>query len=408
MIKNNFSIKRLSINKKLAFHVYDREGQLLYVCGVRENEEDPFLEDQSLYQTLALEQGKSKTPLIRMEDGWVFYFAFTDKEENLYIAGPSSNITVERSHSYHYRKVHGLSQRQLSIPKLSALEVANTLSLALLLVNGECIDEAELLKMNKVDMEAGESSEWDMMTYGISKTVEEQRHLDYDYERKYLDAIRQGDVEFFGQVSADKIRLIDEVGTLAGNDQKQWEYMCISGITLVSRAAIDGGIPVAEAYARSEVYMQKIAKTSDFVEMMKIYLAAQKEFASLVKEKKERKKNAYYIEQCKDYVTRNIHQHISVEEMARRIGVTRSTLSGQFSKQVGMSISQYSIMVRLNAAENMLKFSDASVGDIAEYLCFSSQSHFGKLFKEKNGISPAEYRKQNRVIDFLQSSKETN
>lgn len=403
MIKNNFSIKRLSINKKLAFHVYDKEGQLLYVCGVRENEEDPFLEDQSLYQTLALEQGKSKTPLIRMEDGWVFYFAFTDKEENLYIAGPSSNITVDRSHSYHYRKVHGLSQRQLSIPKLSALEVANTLSMALLLVNGECIDEAELLKMNKVDMDAEESSEWDVMTYGISKAVEEQRHLDYDYERKYLDAIRQGDVEFFGQVSADKIRLIDEVGTLAGNDQKQWEYMCISGITLVSRAAIDGGIPVAEAYARSEVYMQKIAKTSNFVEMMKIYLAAQKEFAGLVKEKKERKKNAYYIEQCKDYVTRNIHQHISVEEMARRIGVNRSTLSDQFSKQVGMSISQYSIMVRLNAAENMLKFSDASVGDIAEYLCFSSQSYFGKLFKEKNGISPAEYRKQNRVIDFLQS-----
>ncbi len=37
---------------------------------------------------------------------------------------------------------------------------------------------------------------------------------------------------------------------------------------------------------------------------------------------------------------------------------------------------------------------------IAEYLCFSSQSYFGKMFKEKNEISPAEYRRRNRVTDF--------
>lgn len=86
--------------------------------------------------------------------------------------------------------------------------------------------------------------------------------------------------------------------------------------------------------------------------------------------------------------------------MARQIGVNRTYLSGQFSKQEGLTIMQYSIMVRLRAAENMLKYSPASVAEIAEYLCFSSQSHFGSLFKKKNKISPAEYRRQNRRIEF--------
>ena len=94
-----------------------------------------------------------------------------------------------------------------------------------------------------------------------------------------------------------------------------------------------------------------------------------------------------------------------MEELAKQIGVNRTYLSGKFSEQVGMSISQYSILIRIRAAENMLKYSEASISYIADYLCFSSQSHFGREFKKKNGISPSEYRKQNKNIHFL--SKQT-
>lgn len=106
------------------------------------------------------------------------------------------------------------------------------------------------------------------------------------------------------------------------------------------------------------------------------------------------------MEQCKDYLTQNIHKRIIVEEMAKQIGVNRTYLSGKFSEQEGMSISKYNILVRLRAAENMLKYSEASISEISDYLCFSSQSHFGKEFKKKNGISPAQYRKQNKNMHF--------
>ena len=48
----------------------------------------------------------------------------------------------------------------------------------------------------------------------------------------------------------------------------------------------------------------------------------------------------------------------------------------------------------------MLRFSDERIGDIAEYLGFSSQSHFSNLFMKKYGQSPAEYRRKNKIIDF--------
>ncbi|MBP3325216.1 MAG: helix-turn-helix domain-containing protein [Coprococcus sp.] len=43
-------------------------------------------------------------------------------------------------------------------------------------------------------------------------------------------------------------------------------------------------------------------------------------------------------------------------------------------------------------AENLLKYSDFSAIDISNDLCFSSHSHFIKVFKEHTGYTPKEYR----------------
>ena len=53
---------------------------------------------------------------------------------------------------------------------------------------------------------------------------------------------------------------------------------------------------------------------------------------------------------------------------------------------------------RCEHAANMLKYTDYSIAVIAEYFCFSTQSHFGKQFKKVYGMTPKEYRKANRYI----------
>ena len=90
----------------------------------------------------------------------------------------------------------------------------------------------------------------------------------------------------------------------------------------------------------------------------------QRTYVKMVQERKKEKKNSNYVEQCKDYLTQNFHKRITAEELAKQIGVNRSYLSGKFSEQVGMSISQYSILIRIRAAENMLKYSEASISYI--------------------------------------------
>ena len=86
--------------------------------------------------------------------------------------------------------------------------------------------------------------------------------------------------------------------------------------------------------------------------------------------------------------------------MAEELGLSRSYLSRRFSEQTGITIQEYILQVRLEAAANMLRFSEEQIGAIAEYLCFPSQSYFTERFRKQYGMTPGEYRKENQIVDF--------
>ena len=65
---------------------------------------------------------------------------------------------------------------------------------------------------------------------------------------------------------------------------------------------------------------------------------------------------------------------------------------------------EYTRRKRIQAARSMLKYSDLSISAIAQYLCFHSLSYFGSIFKEYTGMSPRQYREQEKVTDFSRGS----
>ena len=59
-----------------------------------------------------------------------------------------------------------------------------------------------------------------------------------------------------------------------------------------------------------------------------------------------------------------------------------------------MSVTEYVISKRMEAAENMLLYSDYTLTDISDILCFSSYSHFARTFRKYYGESPKQYRSE--------------
>ena len=94
-----------------------------------------------------------------------------------------------------------------------------------------------------------------------------------------------------------------------------------------------------------------------------------------------------------DYIYDNLHTKITLDKLAETVNLSPAYLSRLFHKEVGMTISEYIMMKRIQAAENMLKFSEYSSLEISNYLCFSSESHFIHLFKKHTGETPKNYRK---------------
>ena len=58
-----------------------------------------------------------------------------------------------------------------------------------------------------------------------------------------------------------------------------------------------------------------------------------------------------------------------------------------------MNIGAFITQSKLREAQSLLKYSDMTIAEISNYLCFSSQSYFQNVFKNECGITPAKYRK---------------
>ena len=57
-----------------------------------------------------------------------------------------------------------------------------------------------------------------------------------------------------------------------------------------------------------------------------------------------------------------------------------------------MSIVEYNQRAKVQNARRLLEMSDYSLGEIASYLSFSSQSYFQTIFKKIEGVTPKQYR----------------
>ena len=88
-----------------------------------------------------------------------------------------------------------------------------------------------------------------------------------------------------------------------------------------------------------------------------------------------------------------MQEMVGAGELAKETGLSMDYLSRLFKRYEGVSVTEYILNVKVEAACNMLKYSDRKIGAVADYLSFGSLSYFSRVFKRKTGMSPQQYRK---------------
>ena len=65
---------------------------------------------------------------------------------------------------------------------------------------------------------------------------------------------------------------------------------------------------------------------------------------------------------------------------------------------MGFTIGSFITRCKLEEAKSLLTYSEKSLAEISNYLCFSSQPHFQSLFKKQYHMTPLEYRKKSQKL----------
>lgn len=103
------------------------------------------------------------------------------------------------------------------------------------------------------------------------------------------------------------------------------------------------------------------------------------------------------IKKVEVYLNDNKLQDFDVHALAASMHMSYGHLARLYKKYSGQTIVDRLCSIRLEKSCMLLLQTDYTMKEIAEKLGFSNQYYFSKVFKEKNGMSPSQYRKNKSI-----------
>ena len=237
----------------------------------------------------------------------------------------------------------------------------------------------------------------EQIEYAILKIDDDESNHTYRLEQELLELVKSGDIE---GVRKYKNSFPDYPKLLGYREKKNEEYMAVITIALTARAAIEVGLTSKESFQVSDLFLKKVANAKDTYEIMEIRFQAIETYTLMVKEKTHNTKATLHVKDCKQFIANNIFRKISTKDVALELNMNQIYLERIFREEEGISISQYILNEKMVKAKNLLKYSDKSISDISNYLGYTSQSRFGEQFRKKVGLTPKQYRVNNKLSDF--------
>lgn len=101
------------------------------------------------------------------------------------------------------------------------------------------------------------------------------------------------------------------------------------------------------------------------------------------------------IRQAKQYIKDHLMQDITLDNVAEAVNLSSSHLSRLFHKISGVSFITYITDLRLEEGKNLLQSGKYRIYEVANKIGYSSWKHFGRLFRQKYGLSPNEFLGKN-------------
>lgn len=233
--------------------------------------------------------------------------------------------------------------------------------------------------------------EWHLRELKMSE--EEDSHRPLEVENSFYSAVSSGDMDAVrANLSAGDFTNPEGMGKLSNNALTNLKYHFVVTVAMITRHCVDAGMELEQAYRLSDFYILKMDSLQNKEDIATLHASMVMDFTGKMLLLKKQNVISKSITQCIEYIYNHIHDRITVEDLAEYTELSPSYLSRLFKKELGISVSDYIREKKIDKAQNLLKYSDFSMVEIANYLSFSSQSHFIQTFEKLVGQTPKKYR----------------
>lgn len=212
-------------------------------------------------------------------------------------------------------------------------------------------------------------------------------------ERGLLQMVRNGDINYHNVIQRS-VQLSPGVPVQGADPLRQMKTSIVVFTTLVSRAAMEGGLSPEIAYPLGDSYLQSVEDCRDSGELGALANAMYHDFIYRVHHLRVSPNYSHAIQKCCDYIELSLDRRIRTADLAALVGYTEYYLTEKFKKETGQSVSSYIRYARVERAKVLLESTDLSIREIAEQLAFNTVNYFIQSFRDTAGYTPAQYRKR--------------
>lgn len=210
------------------------------------------------------------------------------------------------------------------------------------------------------------------------------------------------EIEFYENVMSGNMRKIEEslkedfcdkkgLGVLSKDTLQSFRYHFVITTALLSRYCIEGGMEHEQAYTLSDLYIAAVDECKSLSDISKLHKKMVRDYTKRMQKIKRENVYSKQIVKCMNYIYDHLHERITLEDLAKNLGISESYLSRQFKKETGTTVSDYIMRKKIETARNMIEYSDYSLLEISNILAFPSQSYFTKVFRKYMGVTPGNY-----------------
>jgi len=214
-------------------------------------------------------------------------------------------------------------------------------------------------------------------------------HYPFHYERTVMDKVRCGDRKHAKEALA---KLLDEI--FAKNTSiESIKASVLELLIVLSRSAVEGGASLEQLTLLNFEHISRLVQCSGREQVYYWMLESLDSFMDNMLDNRNGM-NTRVVNKACDYIVKNCHRNISLEEVSQFVHLSPFYFSRLFKQEKGCNFVDFLTRTRVDKAKSMLQNREYTIVRIAAESGYHDASYFCRVFRQEVGMTPNQYRNE--------------